>query len=369
MFLSPGCLPHLLAPRAYWCPDHYELEKRKLLASAWHLVGTTAELARPGDFLTCDLLGTPVQVRNFDGQLRALSNVCAHRHSLLTDRARGNSLTMRCQYHGWEYGPSGTTRRIPSPENFVPMPAERPCLPTYPLETAGQLVFVRLSREGPGLGEHLGPLHTLCVQRFGERWRSFLAWEPEYEANWKVPVENSLEAYHVPFIHARTFKEDPGEGRSAHWLGPGHTSFKTRLPFAHSRVDEWFQRCESWVTRRLTGQSSGDYWQHHVFPNLLFSFTDAVSLCQCVLPTGPATCRAVVRQFSPRKPFGSPLEGGLSRTWGALKGAITRQILDEDRVIFKSIQRGLTASPHPGLLGRCEERIHSFQEYVLARTS
>lgn len=356
MFVSRSCLPHVLPPEAYWSNEQYQRE-RELLARSWHLVGTTAELARPGDFLATELLGTPIQVRNFEGQLRALCNVCAHRHSLLTACPRGNSPTMRCQYHGWEYGPSGTTRKIPAPENFVPLPEERPRLPVYSLDTAGKLIFVRLSPEGPTLADQLGNLYGVCVERFGEGWEPYLSWNPDYAANWKVPVENSLEAYHVPCVHGQTFGQDPGENRSEHQLESGQTSFTTGLPFAHSKRDLAFQFCEDWVVRSLGKNPSRMYRQVHVFPNLLFSFTDAVSLCQCVVPTGPTTCRAEVRQLG--------LGGSaLARGWGWLKGKVTRQILEEDRGLFSSIQRGLEASPHRGLLGRCEERIHAFQTWL-----
>ncbi len=73
--------PHVLPASAYFSPAHYVREKQ-LLERTWHLAGTIDELSRPGDFLTTELLGRPIQVRNFNGELRALSNVCAHRHSL-----------------------------------------------------------------------------------------------------------------------------------------------------------------------------------------------------------------------------------------------------------------------------------------------
>ena len=86
---AAGRLPHRLSPSAYFLEDDFILEKRQLLEPAWHLVGTTADLKRHGDFVTVDLLGRAIQVRNFDGQLVAVSNVCAHRHCLLRDSARG----------------------------------------------------------------------------------------------------------------------------------------------------------------------------------------------------------------------------------------------------------------------------------------
>src|SRR5918995_701064 len=79
-----------------------------------------SELANPGDFLTFDLLETPILLRNFDGELRALLNVCPHRHSKLTEKPRGNTEKLRCQYHGWEYNAEGGTGKIPDAKAFRP---------------------------------------------------------------------------------------------------------------------------------------------------------------------------------------------------------------------------------------------------------
>lgn len=367
MFLASGCLPHLLTPQDYWCPDNYRGEREAFLQSAWHLVGTKPELSRPGDFLTLEIMGVPIQVRNFKGTLRALSNVCAHRHCLLTSSSRGNSETMRCQYHGWEYGSCGRTRTIPKPENFVPFPNTKPQLPVYRLETVGQLVFVSLSPEGESLAEHLGPFHSFCQERFGGGWDRTWSWSPDYEANWKVPVENSLEAYHVPSVHPATFKVDPGEDRSTHHIEPGYTWFSADLPFSHTPLDELVQRFEDRWAQQLGQLPSGRYSQHHVFPNLLFSFTDTLSFCQCIIPTGPQSCRAVVRQFGP-KPSSLPFSRrGLLHVWNRLKAEISRQILKEDKNLFAAVQKGLESSPHQGMLGRCEERLYAFQREVKER--
>ena len=115
MFISKTRLPHILPPDAYFNPKQLEQEAAELFQSAWHFVGTTNQLRKPGDFISTTLLDRPIQIRNFDGELRALSNVCAHRHCLITNKPNGNSPTMRCQYHGWEYGQDGATRKIPEP--------------------------------------------------------------------------------------------------------------------------------------------------------------------------------------------------------------------------------------------------------------
>ena len=368
MFLHSTRLPHLLSPDCYRGEAWYAREVSEVLRGAWHVVCSRDDLAQPGDFLTCELFGVPLQLRNFAGEIRALSNVCAHRHCLISSFERGNSPRMECQYHGWEYDGDGRTRKIPQPKNFAPFERDQHLLEAYRVETCGALVFASLAEEGASLREHLGDLYERVAERFGEGWKNFLRWNPNYAANWKVPLENAIEAYHVPFVHPHTFREDPGAERSTHVLNEQHTWFGTDLPFSpHSRIDTWFQRCEGWLMRRLGETPQGRYEQHHIFPNLLFSFTDVVSMCQCVIPTGPTHCRAVVRQFGNVGQRASGLARWISNVWGRIEAAVSRGILQEDLAMFAEIQRGLEASRKTGLLGACEERIWKFQQYIHAR--
>lgn len=272
---------------------------------------------------------------------------------------------MVCQYHGWEYDYDGRTGKIPSPKNFAPFDRDRDRLPIYRVDTCGQLVFVSLASQGPSLREHLGDMYERVAERFGHAWRERLRWQPKYESNWKIPVEITLEAYHVPFVHPQTFREDPGNERSTHVLNERHTWFGTNLPFSpHSQLDAWFQSCEGWLARRLGEKPQGRYQHHHVFPNLLFSFTDVVSLCQCIIPTGSETCEAVVRQFGIVGIGRNPLWKWVAGVWGNLEASITQSILKEDMHMYIDAQRGMRASPHAGVLGACEERIWAFQTWL-----
>src|SRR5512139_1170047 len=121
MWVHTGRLPHVLSPAAYYDPTQDEREREALFARGWHCVTTTAALRSPGDFVTVELLGEPVLVRNCDGEIRAFANVCAHRHSLLTSLRRGSSPRITCQYHGWEYDRDGRSLRIPDAKSFVPL--------------------------------------------------------------------------------------------------------------------------------------------------------------------------------------------------------------------------------------------------------
>jgi phenylpropionate dioxygenase-like ring-hydroxylating dioxygenase large terminal subunit len=172
--------------------------------------------------VTTEVLGEPVLVRNCDGEIRAFQNVCAHRHSLLTSQPRGTSPRIRCQYHGWEYDSDGRSLRVPDARSFVPIRRGAECLWRFRVATLGQLVFVSLAKDGPSLREALGePTSALIEQVVSSDYRQVAAWTIEHAANWKIPVENALESYHIPEVHPKTFRKlllgfDVGYGLEIH---------------------------------------------------------------------------------------------------------------------------------------------------------
>jgi hypothetical protein len=49
-------------------------------------------------------------------------------------------------------------------------------------------------------------------------------------------------------------------------------------------------------------------------------------------------------------------------------GAFLDMVLREDASVYEAVQRGLAASPHAGVLGAIEERVHVFQRWILDAT-
>ncbi len=200
----------------------------------------TATLSQP------ILLVSQSRYRNFAGQVRALSNVCSHRHCLISSRPA--ALTS----HALSVFMAGNFMRMVRPGAYLSRrtlchstATSAVCL-VIKWPTAGQLVFVNLSSQAPSLEEFLGSdFFKFLEQRFGNGWRSTLRWHPEFQPTGKYPSRNSLEAYHVPNVHPHTFKVDPGEDKSEHLLLPHRTSFSAQLPFCpHSRIDAIFQGME-----------------------------------------------------------------------------------------------------------------------------
>jgi phenylpropionate dioxygenase-like ring-hydroxylating dioxygenase large terminal subunit len=388
MFVYQHQLRHVLRPDQYYSAEQHQAELDYVFLPGWHFVGTTADLPRPGAFRTLELLGRPVLLRNMDGRVHAFENVCAHRHCLLTHQASGWSPQLKCQYHGWEYTAEGRTGRIPEAQCFRPFDRENARLRKYRLATCGELIFVSLADDGPSLTEYLEPFYEHFAESFAPPYRQGWTWEVDFPCNWKVIVENSLESYHIPCVHPRTFKELPTEDNCQHDLDERYTSFRTEIrPLAVGRetaggwrpfrvVVYWFQRLLDrvqrqiigpgmlWGSRKLGGPTTNLYTHHHIHPNLLFSSLDVHRMMQAVVPTSPTSCRVILRIY--------PLHG---TRWGLIRSPLAwfiallvnqtaKNVLFEDAAVFTAIQKGMQHSEHPGVIGTREERIFVFQEYL-----
>jgi len=367
MYQTPVSLKPLLHPRDFVSAEFWEQEQVAVFAESWHLVATQRQLRKSGAYISVTLLGVPVLVRNFSGEIVALRNVCAHRQSLLATEPSGCSPTLKCPYHGWEYGADGRTRKLPGAANFPKFEHQHYCLDRFAVEVCGDLIFVRLSSTGPSLREWIGERFELFAAWFSvEEYHQAMYRRLEFAANWKIPVENSLESYHIPCVHPQTFHTDPAEAHSTHEFFETGTSFQAR--FHPPRwIDHALDRAEIWVMHRLGCVPDGMYQHHHVFPNLLISHTDSTSFVQMIHPVGPDRSFSLMWQYGrggERLPF---VPRVISRLWGQFTGALTRTIVLEDVPVYALVQSGAAGAGKPGLLGRCEERIHASQKYLRDR--
>jgi choline monooxygenase len=296
-----------------------------------------------------------VLVRNCDGELRAFQNVCAHRHSLLTALRKGRAPRIRCQVHGWEYDADGKSLRVPDARSFVPIRRGGECLRRFRVATCGQLVFVTLSETAPALRDALGERTWSVVETvFGAGYRQVAAWTLDHAANWKIPVENALESYHIPEVHRNTFRKLSDAREATHTLADDFTALEHRAPPSRVR----------WIAERWRRAPSHLYAHHHTFPSLLVAHTDLSSLAQIVLPVSPTTSRSFAFCFVHRGDGDTLVHRALAPVLARLVERYTREVLREDNVVFPSIQRGVRASTHAGVLGAREERVHAFQRYV-----
>lgn len=187
----------------YRDPEVFALERERLFAATWQLVGHESELPATGSYVAATVAGFPViVVRKEDGALAAFHNVCRHRAGPLAPDGRGEcGASLACKYHGWRYGLDG---RLLSARDFGPaqgFDARQFGLNGIACAVWRGFVFINMDTNASPLDEMVEPLErrvrNLDLARPGRILRS----SHEIACNWKTYVENYLEGYHVPVVH------------------------------------------------------------------------------------------------------------------------------------------------------------------------
>lgn len=192
-----------LPPLAYHSAEFYDLEVENIFRKKWILMGRSDEWQTPGSFTAYERFGVPFFItRDQHGRLRAFSNTCRHRGSLIVSGS-GKQATFVCPYHSWVYGLDGTLRRAPGMENRSFDKADY-SLPELKLETWASFVFVNLSPDAAPLSDQLGNLDEYLHSYDFDNVVTVGRDEYEVGTNWKALVENSMEWLHHPTVHKQS---------------------------------------------------------------------------------------------------------------------------------------------------------------------
>lgn len=367
MFIHETHLPQVLTPEEYTSEDHLDKEMGALFHDSWQFVGALTDIPNDGDFLTFELFGKPLIVWNKDGEVHTFLNVCPHRFSMLShDKCGHVDGRLTCQYHGWEFDETGNTRKIPDARSFKPMKNGELGLVKYHTETAGQLIFVNLSENPPSLKEQLGPGFEVARKLFALDRRPCLTLDYEVECNWKIKIENSLESYHVDYIHPNTFRITPEAEICFHELEEGWTTYATRETNGR-KVDDFLNH----LIHRLARKDFEDEYKHyHYYPSMMFGKMGLFSFAETVFPITPDRTRILAKVFVyPGDParWGNHLFYRGLRRWARKFFPVVHQ---EDTSVMPDIQKGMESGQQPsrGLISIREERLFHFQEYIRDKT-
>src|ERR1043165_8922749 len=167
MFLSEGAHSHVLPPSAYSAPEAYATEQTSVWRRSWSVVAAADQLAKHGDQVATEIGGIPIVVRNDNGTHRAFRNVCAHRHSLVARPGFTCTERLRCQYHGWEYGPDGKLVKLPDGPSFKGWKATEARLDPVRCAVAWGLVFVNPTAGATTIREDFGAISADLDRHFG----------------------------------------------------------------------------------------------------------------------------------------------------------------------------------------------------------
>ena len=132
-------------------------------------VGLEAEIPKPGDFKrTAVGERSVILLRDQDGQVRVVENVCAHRGVQFCRERHGNRSEFVCPYHQWNYDLQGNLIGVPfrrgvkqdgkvnggMPPDFKP---EEHGLTKLAVACRNGVVFASFDHEVEPLEDYLGP--------------------------------------------------------------------------------------------------------------------------------------------------------------------------------------------------------------------
>jgi Rieske 2Fe-2S family protein len=229
-----GLLPTL--ERSWYVdPAVFVAEQAAIFARRWVLAGRSSVLTEPGAYLTASVAGESViVVRQPDGTVAAMLNVCRHRGARILLESHGVCRRrIRCPYHAWSYGLDGALAGAPNLREWVGDQQASLGLQTAAVHEEFGCLWVNLDPDGVRFADDVG---AQVQRRLGDSDR-IGAWELErlvtgrqitYDvaANWKLIVENFMECYHCTTIHpelVRVIPEFRG-GVASQSAGPGYGS-------------------------------------------------------------------------------------------------------------------------------------------------
>src|SRR3954452_23160614 len=140
----------------------FELEKRRVFGRAWMFLAHESEIPEPGDYVVRRIVDDSfIVVRDEDGRVRVLFNMCVHRGMQVCRSELGNASHFRCPYHAWTYKNTGELAGVPfhrdayGGEGGVERKGTT-LIPAPRKDIRNGMIFASLAPEGPSLDDYLG---------------------------------------------------------------------------------------------------------------------------------------------------------------------------------------------------------------------
>lgn len=347
-------------PKSVYTSEAFcERELQDIFAKEWFCLGRASSLAIAGDYVTAELAGQPIMVlRDRDGKLRAQSNVCLHRMSVLLEGS-GHVNSIVCPYHGWTYGLDGQLRAAAAMKQNETFDHHAMCLPQIRCVDWLGWIMVTLNPDIPDPHVHFAEVES-HISDFGmAKYREAFREEHVWDTNWKVLAENFMESYHLPVCHAGTIG---GLSKLEEMVCPPglatfnyHTILKDgtlKIALAHPK------------NTTLTGDRRRMTYLLAIYPSLLITLTPGYFWYLSLHPKGAGQVKII---------FG----GGMSEDFlqdedvqghfDKLK-ALLDKVNVEDRGCTERVYRGvLSALAEPGPLSHLERPNFDFATWIAGK--
>ncbi len=354
-----------LEPSVY-ADDAIFRDEQKIFLSLWNCVALRSQLSENNDYVVRNIGGRSIVIQNMKGEIKAFENVCSHRFSKIQTENCGNR-PLQCPYHGWTYNSQGIPSGIPNRPRFDDVTKEwcaSLALRSWSVGFTGEFIFIKCTEEGPGLLDFLGPVAETLDDISKGIGRCYSSDTIEIAANWKILVENTLESYHVDFVHPDTFRS----------LGVAEGSFEFNN--LHS---SWSASVSAELIKKMKAplRSLGDlsysingYRHQLLFPNVTIATTLGSSFSvQFFQPLAVNKTIFTTSLFEPKTTSTSKSSSAIKSSLCNSVQKFNTKVFLEDKNICELVQEGCEAfsssvafGSSVGQLSDEEERVAHFQK-------
>jgi phenylpropionate dioxygenase-like ring-hydroxylating dioxygenase large terminal subunit len=187
--------------------DIYDEEMDKIFGRTWLMVAHESLVPEKNDFFLSYMGEDSVIVtRDENMKVHVLLNMCRHRGNRVVRADDGNAQTFMCTYHGWTFSNDGCLGHIPGEQEAYYGHIDKDKRGLYEARVGiyAGIVFACWDQEAPSLEDYLGDARWYLDSRFNRFEGGMIALGPQKwmePCNWKTPVDNCSDNYHVPITH------------------------------------------------------------------------------------------------------------------------------------------------------------------------
>jgi phenylpropionate dioxygenase-like ring-hydroxylating dioxygenase large terminal subunit len=282
----------------YSDPALHGLERERLFSRSWQFLAHESEIPDAGDFVVRRILDDSfIVVRDEEGEIHVLLNMCRHRGMQVCRSEAGNASHFRCPYHAWTYRNTGQLVGLPfhgeaygGEAGFKKTEATLISPPHVGI-TRG-MIFASLDPDAPPLDEALGGFGFYLDLYMNHSEDGMEVRGPQrwiVHSNWKIGAENFAgDSYHTPYTHVSVvdiglFMEPKANRRKEgvlYWAdGGGGTTYKlptddfdknlAYIGYPGEMVERLHQRWSP-DQKRMVGEAGFMVSAATIFPNLSF---------------------------------------------------------------------------------------------------
>ena len=269
----------------------------------------------------------------------------------------GNAKRFRCPYHSWSYRLDGRLEHAPEMHETHAFDLGDYGLKPIRLETWAGFLFITFDPGCADLMTFLGDLPELTAPYRFEDMTCVRRKVYDLACNWKIYVENAMEAYHVPTVHMQTISRQKRENSPAIPSAGGYCGIFTRHEGSRAILpgEAGFPHLPT-----LSGQSAQGTYYILIYPSTMFGCTLDCMWWLELHPRGPEQTRLVVGSCFPDETIArddfDALIPNYYRRW--------ETSIAEDNAISEQQQAGMR-SPFlsPGRLSHLEPLVHTLANW------